>query len=153
MIEIGLYLNLASKYTKEYRFVILWSCIFLGLSFQNIHFQSSPNIANGSVYSRVHQLRTHSQQQILHNTVQLNTLLMLQMHRMNEEEREKMCARRAGAKRLGSVETEGGESPHIRHKIIFTKIFLKLYLIVETKNTFIKPKLNCQVSICYFSGY
>ena len=37
------------------------------------------------------------------------------MHRMNEEEREKMCARRAGAKRLGSVETEGGgESPHIR---------------------------------------
>jgi len=36
------------------------------------------------------------------------------MHRMNEEEREKICARRAGAKRLGSVETEGGESPHVR---------------------------------------
>jgi hypothetical protein len=33
---------------------------------------------------------------------------------MNEEEREKICARRAGAKRLGSVETEGGESPHVR---------------------------------------
>jgi hypothetical protein len=33
---------------------------------------------------------------------------------MNEEEREKICARRASTKRLGSVETEGGDSPHVR---------------------------------------
>ena len=33
---------------------------------------------------------------------------------MNEEEREKMCARRAGSKRLGSVETDAGESPMVR---------------------------------------
>ena len=63
------------------------------------------------------------------------------MHRMNEEEREKMCARRAGAKRLGSVETEGGESPHIRHKIIFTKIIFANSLIVETKILLSSPNL------------
>ena len=42
------------------------------------------------------------------------TLKILQLHRMNEEEREKMCARRAGSKRLGSVETDAGESPMVR---------------------------------------
>ena len=37
------------------------------------------------------------------------------MHRMTEEEREKIPARRAGSKRLGSVETDAaGESPMIR---------------------------------------
>ncbi len=47
-----------------------------------------------------------------------------QMHRMNEEEREKMSARRAGAKRMGSVETEGGESPMVRGQV---RTFFGLY--------------------------
>jgi len=40
-----------------------------------------------------------------------------QMHKLNEEERERLQARRAGVKRMGSVETEGGESPMVRGQV------------------------------------